>query len=427
MSQLGDMRITSPLPQRYLTDSVGIGGRIKVHAEDFLVEEIPLYEPCGEGEHIYLFIEKTGVSHGELMGRLRRRFGVTERALGYAGMKDKHAVTRQMVSVHLLEDPPSLDIGHERIRVLSQARHRNRLRRGHLRGNRFTIRIRDVDPALVPAARRTLRRLEEVGVPCYFGSQRFGYRCNNHIMGALLLNENWDGLLAELLGATGSPFPEYQRERRELFDAGRFAESAPLWSPADRAELIAARQLRRGDSPEEAARATGRSTLNFWVSALASAVFNRVLDDRIGAGTVAQLIEGDLAWKHDSRAVFQVTAAELASGLLQKRLDSLEISPTGPLWGKRIMLAGGAEGEIEREALEAMGVSEQAATTSRYRAEGGRRPFRAPISQVSVESDSDAHGPCIRVSFELPRGIYATIVLREIMKADSSQPEQRGA
>ena len=216
------MGIQSPLPQPYFTDEQGIGGRIKVRAEDFLVEEIPLYEPCGEGEHLYLFVEKTNVSHAELMSCLRRHFGVPERAIGYAGMKDKRAVTRQRISVHLLADPASLEIDHRRLRVISARRHRNKLRRGHLRCNRFSIRVRDVDPAQAPVARRILSRLEEIGVPGYVGAQRFGYRCNNHRMGAMLLDRDWDGALAELLGATGSPFPEHQRPRRELFDAGRF-------------------------------------------------------------------------------------------------------------------------------------------------------------------------------------------------------------
>ena len=412
------MGIQTPLPQRYFTDEEGIGGRIKVRAEDFRVEEIPLYEPCGAGEHLYLWIEKMDVAHAELMSCLRRHFGVRDWAIGYAGMKDKRAVTHQMVSVHLSKEPASLEIDHARINVLRSARHRNKLRRGHLRGNRFSIRIRDVDPLQAPRARALLKGLEKTGVPGYFGAQRFGYRCNNHRLGSLLLNRDWEAALAELLGSTGSPFPEHQRRRRELFDAGRIEEAAALWTTADRSELIAARKFRDGGSAQEAIMACGRITLNFWASSLMSAAFNRVLDRRIDAGTVGRLLEGDLAWKHDSRAVFAVTAEELAAGPLDERLARFEISPSGPLWGKGMTQTAGSVAEVEREALQATGVSPENLATSRYRPEGARRPFRLPVANVDVQGGTDEDGPFIRVTFDLPRGTYATIAMREIMKDD---------
>ncbi|MDY7108481.1 MAG: tRNA pseudouridine(13) synthase TruD [Planctomycetota bacterium] len=412
------MRIRTPLAQRYFTGEEGIGGRLKVRAEDFIVEEIPLYEPCGEGEHLYLRVEKTDVAHAELMSCLRRQFGVTDRAIGYAGMKDKRAVTRQWVSIHLTDEPASLDIDHARVRVVAAVRHRNKLRRGHLRGNRFDIRLRDVDPDRAPRARRILERLEEIGVPGYFGSQRFGYRGNNHKLGALLLNRDWDGVLAELLGTTGSPFPEHQRRRRELFDAGRHEEARALWTPADRAELIAIKKLCTGASPRETALACGRIVLHFWTSSLMSAAFNRLLDQRIDAGTVDRLQEGDLAWKHDNRAVFAVTADELATGELAGRLARFEISPTGPLWGEGMPRAGGAVDEVEREALDATGVSMEDLAASRYRPDGGRRPFRQPVRNARIDAGTDEHGPYIRACFDLPRGTYATIAMREITKSD---------
>ena len=414
------MQIADPLPHRFFTETPGVGGRIKVRPEDFIVEEIPRYEPCGAGEHLYIRLKKREVAHSEMIGCLRRTFGVSTAAIGYAGMKDKHAVTSQNVSLHLPADPPSLDVDHKGIEILWAARHKNKLRRGHLVGNRFSIRIRDVDATKTPVVHRIMKQLASTGVPGYFGSQRFGYRCNNHLLGAMAIGGNWDGMVRELLGARGSEFPEYQRERREAFDAGRLDDAAAAWTTADRSEKIVSTALRNGEDAQSAIRAAGRSIVDFWTSALASAVFNRVLDERIDAGTVDTLLEGDLAWKHDSRAVFPVTAEELATGALPPRLTAFEISPSGPLWGAGMTHAGGGVSEAETRALAAADLAPEQLDTAVPRPEGARRPLRAPFENADVEGGTDEHGQYIRLSFDLPRGFYATVALREVMKNDTS-------
>jgi tRNA pseudouridine13 synthase len=418
--------IADPLPHRYLTSEAGLGGRIKLRPEDFLVEEIPLYQPEAAGEHLYMCIQKTEVAHGELMSCLRRHFGVTDKSIGFAGMKDKMGVTTQMVSVHVLKDPPSMDIPHARIKTLWFARHRNKLRMGHLTGNRFSIRIRDVEPHKAPTAMRTLDRLQSLGVPNYFGAQRFGYRHNNHLMGAAFLRGDWQMMLAQLLGSRGATFPEYQRQRREHFDAGRFEEAASLWTAADRAERIACQALARGRKNKEACVRIGDHALSFWVSSLQSAIFNRVLDQRLEQGLFNTFIEGDVAFKHDSRGMFAITAEELAGPELVQRLEAKEISPSGPLWGRGMMPAGTASvpEAMEHEALAAMGVSQELLMTGNRAPEGARRPLRTMLSHVELDAGADEHGSFIRVAFDLPRGAYATVVLREIIKNDEGERDE---
>ena len=417
------VRIDNPLPQRYLTDAPGIGGVIKVRPQDFLVEELPLYEPGGDGEHLYLRIEKSGVSHGELISCLRRHFGVPAWAIGFAGMKDKHAVTRQTVSIQLPgREPPAGPIEHERINVLWAARHTNKIKIGHLVGNRFAIRVREVDPLKVTVVRKQVTELQRSGMPNYFGRQRFGYRVNNHRIGLALLQRDWTGLLAELLGTAGPPFPEYQRERRELFDQGRYKEAAALWTPSDRNELTVINALCSGRSPDDASRTVGRGALSFWMSSLQSAVFNRVVDRRLDDRELAVLREGDLAWKHDNGSVFAVTADERAGRELTRRLDALEISPSGPLWGAGMTRAAGEVAERELEALESMGVTLNHLEAWKDRFKGARRPLRVPLHDTAIESGVDEHGGYIRLAFELPRGAYATVLLREIMKTPDEEP-----
>ncbi len=406
----------SPLAQHYLTEEPGIGGELKQRPEDFLVEEIPLYEPCGEGEHLYLFIEKRGVSHSEMLSCIRRHFRLPERAVGYAGMKDKLGITRQLVSLHLPgEKNVDINISHDGLAVLWADWHRNKLRRGHLTGNRFSIRIREVDPLKTPSVLKTLRTLERRGVPNYFGEQRFGYRANNHIVGQHMIAGRWEAMLAEMLGTSGASYPEFQQQRRELFEAGHYARAAEQWSVADRIELMAMRSLASGRSPQHTVRSLDRTARTFFANAFQSAVFNQLLDDRLETDTVDQLAVGDLAWKHDSRAVFRVTSVDEADEL-RRRLDAFQISPTGPLFGKNTMHAEGPVHERELAALRRAGISLDELDASSFATPGERRPFRVPISNIEIEGGIDEHGQYIRTAFDLPRGSYATVALREVMK-----------
>ncbi|MCI0365618.1 MAG: tRNA pseudouridine(13) synthase TruD, partial [Phycisphaerales bacterium] len=363
-------------------------------------------------------------AHAELMSCLRRHFNVRDNAIGFAGMKDKVGITRQTVSIHVLDDPPSVELDHRRIKVLWGQRHRNKIRLGHLAGNRFSIRIRDVEPTKAPLALRTLQRLGQFGVPNYFGLQRFGYRCNNHLIGAAMLAGEWDDMVENLLGAGDGNFPEYQRQRRELFDAGDYARAAEQWTAADRSERIICSRLAAGKSPREACHAVGETALAFWISALQSAMFNRVLDRRLQEGTLATLREGDLAWKHATRGIFLVTAQEMATGELPGRLTAMEISPSGPLWGTGMMQAAGATSLVEREALQATGLTMESIIGGPHSPTGARRPLRCPLNHPELDAGIDEHGKYIRVAFDLPRGAYATIALREIMKNDHVEPDE---
>ncbi len=417
----------SPLPARFLLEGEGVGGRLKEHPEDFVVDELPLYQPSGQGEHLYVCVRKQGLSHHEAMRALSSHFGVPERRIGFAGMKDKHAVTSQVFSIHVgnATFPTATGAIRPGLEIAWMERHGNKLRRGHLAGNRFSIRIRGVDPLLAPRAARRLAHLERLGAPNAFGPQRFGYRANNHVLGAYLVHRAWQAALDELLGSRGTPFPAYQAERRRLYDEGRHGDAAALWTRSDHAELAALRALSEGADARRACLAIGRAQLGFYVNAFQSAVFNWLLDDRIARGALGTLEPGDLAWKHDSRAVFAVTEELCASGELMDRLATLEISPSGPLWGPGMTTASGVVGERERAALAEAGVTIEHLEQSPIRVEGARRAMRVRLAHPDVDSGFDEHGPYVRVAFDLERGAYATVVLREIMRAEVDGDEER--
>src|SRR4051812_48164346 len=123
-------------------DLPGTGGVLKTVPEDFVVEEIPAYLPSGEGSHTYLWIEKRGRTTDEAVRALCDALKAKARDAGTAGMKDRHAVTRQWVSVPDVDPARALAVAVDGVKVLLAQRHGNKLKTGHLRGNRFTLVVR---------------------------------------------------------------------------------------------------------------------------------------------------------------------------------------------------------------------------------------------------------------------------------------------
>ena len=233
----------------YLTqDFRGIGGVIKQRAEDFFVQEMPLYEPSGEGEHVYCEIQKIGITTFDAIHRLSKALGVSSRDVGYAGLKDAHAITRQLFSIWGTTPQAMMDLKLPDITVQWAARHGNKLRLGHLAGNRFAIKIRDVNPTDVVRLKPVIAEIQKRGMPNYFGEQRFGRRNNNDKLGAALIRGDDAGVLSQLLG---SPDPTVDDPgsfaARQAFDTENLEESMQRWPNSARLEMrVLARLIKTG-------------------------------------------------------------------------------------------------------------------------------------------------------------------------------------
>lgn len=238
--------------------SIPLHARIRSAPEDFIVDEIPATEPDGEGEHVWLQIRKTGHNSEAAAEWLGRIAGVPRSAVGYAGRKDRHAVTTQWFSVQLpgrgepdwSANPPA------GIEVLSSRRHSRKLKTGHLAGNRFCLRLREVrgDRA---AAETLLERIRQQGLPDYFGEQRFGH--------------------ANL-------------ERARAWFAGR-------------------------------SRPRNRNQRGLYLSAARAAIFNAVLRKRVEDGSWDRLLPGDLANLDGSGSIFPVVMVDEVLRERCERLD----------------------------------------------------------------------------------------------------------
>ncbi len=164
----------------YATPEVApIPGRIREEIDDFRVEEIPAYDPAGEGDHLFVRFEKRDLTTPEAVRRIARALGVEARDAGWAGLKDRHAVTTQWASFLFADPTQALEMDVPGVRVLSAARHGHKLRTGHLRANRFGLRVRGTPAARIADVERVLARLEVVGMPSYYGPQRFGAAGDN--------------------------------------------------------------------------------------------------------------------------------------------------------------------------------------------------------------------------------------------------------
>lgn len=171
------MEAVSPFaPPRDSDDLLPAGGVVGAEPEDFRVDEIPAYLPCGEGDHLYVRIRKRRMTTAAAIRLLARAAGVEMRDVGSAGMKDRNAVTTQWISLPPgASDPAGWSLPDD-LRVEEVSRHRNKLRTGHLLGNRFQIRLIDAEPEPLDAA---LQRVVHAGVTNYFGPQRFGHGGRN--------------------------------------------------------------------------------------------------------------------------------------------------------------------------------------------------------------------------------------------------------
>lgn len=393
---------------RFLTGELpGTGGWIKEKPADFAVEELPLYSPSGEGGHTFFEIRKVGLSTFQAVRAIAQALGVSPNRISYAGLKDAQAVTCQVLSVEGIAPEVIMAVEVPHVQVMWAERHNNKLRIGHLRGNRFTIRIRGVDEPLLDRCQAILDVLRRRGVPNRYGPQRFGQRGDSHLLGKEVVRRDAPAFIRRFLGGPHPNESATVQEARAAFEAGRWAEALALFPHNMSDERRALHVLiESGGDHRRALAAVPRRLRTFFVSAYQSGLFNQVLGARLQ--TLDQVYVGDLAMKHPGRSVFAVEDVEAE----QPRAARFEISPTGPLYGYKMIQAAGRQGELEAAVLATEGMTLASFRVGEgIKAEGERRALRFPVNEPELWYDEG-----IMLRFWLPRGSYATALLAEIMK-----------
>ncbi len=345
---------------------IGLEEKMVFEPEDFIVEELPLYQPSGHGTHTYFAIRKRNLTTLEAINRIARELQVKASNIGYAGLKDKRAITTQVLSVESISPQQILQIELPRIEVLWAKRHDHKLRVGHLRGNRFEITLRDVAPMVFPVAQKEMERLETEGVPNRFGTQRFGNKHDTHLIGKALLQEDLEVVFEYLLDET-----------EQKNNIAKRVESIP-------------HRLRK-----------------LYLSAYQAFLFNCIVEKR--SLNLGKLYDGDVAIKHSNGAPFLVENAQIE----QLRADTFEISPSGPIFGYKMRQPTGIVQEMELELLASEDVKPTAfRRVAGIRLPGTRRPLRLKMELDQVVSVDSG----LRLCFSLPAGGYATVVL-DMLKA----------
>lgn len=325
---------------------------IRSTATDFQVAEHLPFAPAGEGSHVWLYVQKIGTNTDWLAQQIARFANVSPVAVGYAGLKDRHAVTSQWFSVNLqgLPEPDWSQMQGDDLQILQQVRHSKKLKRGALGGNKFTLRLTDLqgDKTVWQA---NLQRINKQGVANYFAEQRFGRDGLN-----LQKADDW---------FKGGPAPQKRNQRSMIISAAR------------------------------------------------SWLFNLVLAERIKQQNWDSAMPGDIMLLSGTRASFFL--AETLDDTLQRRLNEMDIHPTGPLWGK-----GAAPNTLDSLALE----NEVLADWQNWRKEleklglsHERRALRLFPTDFTWQFADDNS---LTVSFDLPPGSYATAVLRELALIDDA-------
>jgi len=332
---------------------------------DFVVEEIPLYEFSNDGEHLILHIRKKNLSTTEMIGKIARFLGIKHKEIGYAGLKDKNAMTKQYISLHKKYEDKLDSFDDPNIKILSKTYHKNKLRVGHLKANRFYIRLKKVNPTSALKIDEALKNIEKDGMPNFFGYQRFGNDGDNHILGKMI--------------AKGEKKERNPRVKKLLINAYQ-SHLFNLWL-SRRLEI---NSLINSFSIDEL-----ESILN---------MPKQTLKKLKAQKHPFKLFDGDIMEHYPFGKLFEFNESEDDLERFYKR----DISITGLLCGKRVKTASSLAKEIEKDYEDSILVD-------------GARRF-AWVYPTDIEGRYNKIEAQYELNFTLPKGSYATVLIEEIAK-----------
>ena len=415
----------------YATGSPGCGGRLRRKSEDFIVEEIYEEQNYEGGRYLVLEVEKVDWDTHHLVRNLSRQLKISQKRFGWAGTKDKNAVTRQRMSIASLDEKELGRVTLPGVKIKVLGRSNRAVSLGDLLGNRFCVRIGEIDLDEEEAARRLDGVSSEIlalgGLPNYFGVQRFGeVRPVTHLVGEGLVRGDPEKAVLTYLALPFPGEPETTRLARSRLledrDFGRALKEYPLRLRYERAMM--SRLHEEGGDWARSFDVLAPNLKRLFVHAYQSLLFNRILSKRMRSGLpLDRAVEGDVVCFSKGGLPY-VDKIQKVDGSNLEAVNRLaergRAFVTLPLFGYRSEFAEAVPGEIERSVLDEVGV-----TFSDFKVEvnpdlgspGHRRPALLRLDPV-VEIEE---GGSALIKFDLPAGSYATVVLREYMKSGEGE------
>jgi len=341
-------------PLRYSNDFL-----FKPSSRDFSVEEVSLYEFIGEGEHLVVKLRKKELTTWQMLDILSNTLGIPKREFGYAGLKDKHAITTQYISMSRRVEQKLDAFEHPNIKVLEKFYHNNKIRVGHLKGNKFWLRFKKVLGTQKDILQSVLSWIEKNGMPNYFGEQRFGNSGANYLEGKAII----DGKLKIR-----------DKKKKEFLIASYQSFLFNQWL-AKRVNLSTLLASFKESEVE--------SILNLKKSSLSGVAKQK---------NWFKLLDGDLFMHYPYGKIFNEDLELASSRFLQK-----DISPTGLIAGKKVKLASSVALELEKE----YNIDIKEKGTRRY----------AWIFPEINSKKYIAENAWFELEFYLPKGSYATVLV----------------
>lgn len=414
--------------RNYLCDTEGTGGHLKTFAEDFIVREISDPPRAKDnGDFTVATVTTRNWETNRMVRMLSRSLGISRERIGFAGTKDKRAVTTQLMSFQGNPDLSKVDL--KDLTVSDPYRAARGIQIGDLIGNSFEITVRDLTMPMGDVA-RTLDEDAAIirkvgGFPNYFGVQRFGVvRPVTHMVGERLVRGDIEGAVRLYISySTPDEDPELQAKRKEL-------ETCTDWKTAmpEIPENMSFEKMMAGvlaDDPDDWVGAISILPSNLqmmFVHAYQSKLFNEMLSRRMDAGLPLNMpVEGDIVVPIDSNRIPQHENPILTTSknidLVARQVRAGRAFVTLTLFGSDSTLSEGEMGEIERKVIEEEGLKPEdfvIPELPRCCSKGSRREILCPVKDLKYSVGEDTY----KLAFDLPKGNYATCLLREFMKSE---------
>jgi tRNA pseudouridine13 synthase len=405
----------------YASGADGIGGKLRSSAEDFIVGEIPLESGFGTGPYLICRLTKKNWEHQHAIKEIAKQLGISHRRIGWAGTKDRRAVTTQLISIYKVE-PEAVENVRLRDITLEVIGHRNtQLSLGDLQGNGFDIIIRECNTDNLKERVREITADLAPGAPNYYGLQRFGViRPVTHRVGECILSGDYEGAVVMYIGQAFPLEPENIRMVRTAFSETRDPQVAlrelPLSMGYERAML----QHLHNHSGDYAGALNELppKLLSMFVSAFQSYLFNEALSERITQGySLTEPRAGDrLLFLNKKEDV--VNPGNIKTALQHISRGRCSIAIFMP--GKEQVLSISESDQYIAGLMGERGIGaeqfRQASVFVKTRFDGA---LRSIALRTEIHSSTDETS--VRLQFTLPPGHYATTVAREFMKADPLQ------